>query len=181
MIRAQAIQLLARDLRARLSPVEREAELQELWATEGEGPLWSELPEALRGELQSGVEPTDPLNPRHDPLLDIHLARSFFGVTNEYLERRICALGVCEAVEGAVELLVPCPCCGYRSLGERGEYGICRVCFWEDDGMDELDRPSAANGMTLREARANFARWGAVAQAHRSHVLPDGPERYART
>lgn len=57
-----------------------------------------------------------------------------------------------------------CPCCDYVSLPERGQYIICRVCFWEDDGQDvnELDRPSGPNnGVTLRQARANFERFGA--------------------
>lgn len=30
--------------------------------------------------------------------------------------------------------LYQCPCCDYFSLDDRGEYGICSVCFWEDDG-----------------------------------------------
>src|SRR6266498_5684205 len=29
-----------------------------------------------------------------------------------------------------------CPCCDYVSLPERGQYLICHVCFWEDDGLD---------------------------------------------
>ncbi|MGF1495158.1 MAG: CPCC family cysteine-rich protein [Microcoleaceae cyanobacterium] len=38
------------------------------------------------------------------------------------------------------------------SLLERGNYLICEICFWEDDGqdIDELDMKSAANhGITL--------------------------------
>jgi hypothetical protein len=56
-----------------------------------------------------------------------------------------------------------CPCCDYVSLPERGNYLICPVCFWEDDGqdIDQLDEPSGPNHITLREGRANFERFGA--------------------
>lgn len=75
-----------------------------------------------------------------------------------------------------------CPCCGCRTLDERGVYDICPVCFWEDDAYlvvnngelkgvrvdndipDEalLDVPSGANdGLTLREGRKNYRKFGA--------------------
>ena len=31
-------------------------------------------------------------------------------------------------------LFYRCPCCGFRTLGTRGGFEICAVCFWEDDG-----------------------------------------------
>lgn len=56
-----------------------------------------------------------------------------------------------------------CPCCDYVSLPEHGNDLICPVCFWEDDGLDvdELDEYSPPNNTTLREGRANFAKYGA--------------------
>ena len=56
-----------------------------------------------------------------------------------------------------------CPCCDYYSLAERNAYRICPVCYWEDDGqdMDELDRVSGPNHITLREGRRNFREIGA--------------------
>jgi hypothetical protein len=67
-----------------------------------------------------------------------------------------------------------CPCCDYVSLAERGNYLICPVCFWEDDGVDvdRLDDPSGPNHMTLREGRANFARIGACDEKSVGHVCP---------
>lgn len=70
-----------------------------------------------------------------------------------------------------------CPCCDYITLPERGQYVICRVCFWEDDGLDlaELDEPSGANGgITLRQGRVNVVECGACEE----WVLPNvvGPE-----
>lgn len=56
-----------------------------------------------------------------------------------------------------------CPCCDYYSLEERNSYLICPVCYWEDDGqdMDELDRVSGPNHITLRQGRKNFVQLGA--------------------
>ena len=33
--------------------------------------------------------------------------------------------------------LFECPCCGERTLHERGGDEICSVCKWEDDGQDD--------------------------------------------
>lgn len=84
-----------------------------------------------------------------------------------------------------------CPCCGYRTLNERGAYDICPVCFWEDDAYivikdgaingvrfdrdvsDEelLDVPSGANhGLTLREGRDNYRRLGACEERMQMNV-----------
>ena len=57
-----------------------------------------------------------------------------------------------------------CPCCNYISLPERGDYLICLICFWENDGqdIDELDVSSGPNhDRTLREGRINFKTFGA--------------------
>lgn len=68
-----------------------------------------------------------------------------------------------------------CPCCDYISLAKRGNYLICPICFWEDDGQDtdELDEESGPNhGITLREGRANFRKFGACEEDMLQHVLP---------
>jgi hypothetical protein len=70
-----------------------------------------------------------------------------------------------------------CPCCDYISLPERGNYIICRICFWEDDGqdIDQLDVESGPNhGLTLRHGRANFAEFGACERKMLKHVIPKG-------
>jgi hypothetical protein len=71
------------------------------------------------------------------------------------------------------EPLHPCPCCDYFTLPARGDWDICPVCFWEDDGSDlaRPEMPSGCNhGLTLREARANVARLGACEEAMHPHV-----------
>lgn len=56
---------------------------------------------------------------------------------------------------------VACPCCGYPTLGERGAYEVCTICWWEDETTAFDTAPntiSAANHeYTLTQARANFA------------------------
>jgi Cysteine-rich CPCC len=60
------------------------------------------------------------------------------------------------------------------SLPERGNYLICAVCFWEDDGQDvnELGEESGPNhGITLRQGRANFKAFGACELGLVKHVI----------
>jgi hypothetical protein len=73
-----------------------------------------------------------------------------------------------------------CPCCGYLTLDSRGNYEICAVCFWEDDGQDDHDaevvRGGPNRGLSLAQARLNFAEFGA-SELRRLHnvrePLPD--------
>ncbi len=68
-----------------------------------------------------------------------------------------------------------CPCCGHPTLGERAGFEICPVCFWEDDGQDDVDahvERGGPNRGTLWEARANFLKFGACEKAARRHVRP---------
>jgi hypothetical protein len=68
--------------------------------------------------------------------------------------------------------LEQCPCCDFFTLDARGEYEICVICGWEDDGSD-LDRPdteSSPNRMTLREARHTFRQYGARKRAGLPHT-----------
>ncbi|MFF4227749.1 CPCC family cysteine-rich protein [Streptomyces sp. NPDC001820] len=59
-----------------------------------------------------------------------------------------------------------CPCCGFVTLGERGNYEICSVCFWEDDGQDDDDADRVRGGpngrLSLTELGATFMPWGPV-------------------
>lgn len=76
--------------------------------------------------------------------------------------------------------MIACPCCGYATLGERGGYEICPVCFWEDDGQDDVDAHIARGGPnrgTLWAARAYFLAFGACDPASRAHVRPPAEPR----
>ena len=61
----------------------------------------------------------------------------------------------------------PCPCCGcltFPAPKEEAMAYICPVCLWENDVFDPgEDDPSDENrGMTLRQGRENYRRYGAV-------------------
>ena len=58
----------------------------------------------------------------------------------------------------------PCPCCGYHTLSEEpGSYGICPVCYWEDDKFqrENPDYAGGANHISLNEGIANYRKFGA--------------------
>jgi hypothetical protein len=73
-----------------------------------------------------------------------------------------------------------CPCCGYKTLGERGAYEICDVCFWEDDGQDEVDADTVRGGpnrsLSLTQARKNYRTFGASDERRKAFVRPPLPE-----
>jgi hypothetical protein len=73
-----------------------------------------------------------------------------------------------------------CPCCGCRTLAERGGFEICAVCFWEDDGQDESDADTVRGGpngaLSLTQARRNFREFGACDCKSLEHVRKPKPE-----
>ncbi len=62
-----------------------------------------------------------------------------------------------------IVLLYDCPCCDYPTLASWGNYHICYLCWWEDDGQGENDPDEIVGGpngdYSLREARENFANY----------------------
>ena len=77
-------------------------------------------------------------------------------------------------------MLYPCPCCGFKTLGERGGFDICPVCYWEDDGQDDHDADVVRGGpnysLSLTKARENFREVGACEKKHIKNVRPPTPE-----
>jgi len=75
-----------------------------------------------------------------------------------------------------------CPCCRYLTLDTRGAHEICPVCFWQDDGQDDLDAVLVRGGpnkdLSLTQARRNFAAFGASAERHLDHVRPPRDEEH---
>ncbi|MEH6459987.1 CPCC family cysteine-rich protein [Chitinimonas sp. JJ19] len=181
MTRNEAIDLLVRQSLAKLSNDEREALLLDWWAIDASDPDYQKLPDVLREAIGRTGQPDNPGASLYDPLLQVALRSTYVGVLNSYLTDQVATLGCHEVVDGDMEELATCPCCGYRSLRERSVYEICRVCFWEDDGTTETDHVSSPNHMTLREARLNVQCFGAVTESARAHVLIDGRERFAST
>jgi cysteine-rich CPCC protein len=60
---------------------------------------------------------------------------------------------------------VRCLCCGSRTLTTPGVFELCPVCWWQDDGQDEVDADVVRGGpngiLSLTAARANFLACGA--------------------
>ncbi len=99
-------------------------------------------------------------------------------VTNNYLEQSLRSAGYEVSIFDLEPLLHACPICSFETLEKRGEYFICDVCFWEDDGISELEpeRYSGANRMTFSEAREHFRTNGTT----RNRSLPAYDDRQAR-
>jgi hypothetical protein len=176
--RNEAIELLVQRDLVGLSRVQREDILLNWWTIDSDDAEYCGLPGALKIELATREEASDPMSPICDPLLKIALEHKYVGVTNSYLTSQITLLEGGDLIEGDVEEMAICPCCGYRTLKSSGHYYICPVCFWEDDGTTEADRHSGPNHMTLSQAQQNFCRFGAVTERSRQLVLPDGRYRY---
>ena len=74
----------------------------------------------------------------------------------------------------------PCLCCGYltRWLEIHGTYDICEVCGWGDDHLQaaDPDRAGCANKMSLNQARANYAEYGAKSREALKWVRKPLPE-----
>lgn len=180
MLRSEAIELLVQHELGELGAKERETLLLDWWSIDADDPGFDTLPELLRAALKRSDSPDDPQSPLYEPLLRLALRHSFVGVVNSYLGRRLSTLGLSSEVDGVVEKLLECPCCGFLCLPRRGHYDICVVCFWEDDGTTDPSTFSGPNHMTLHDARRNFEQIGAMSEAARVHVLPDGSDRFVR-
>lgn len=76
----------------------------------------------------------------------------------------------------------PCPCCGEITIPNGGDATafICPHCFWEiDPFIQSEEEPSDQNhGMTLRQARENYATYGVCAEKLLS--LPHAPKEIWR-
>jgi hypothetical protein len=81
---------------------------------------------------------------------------------------------------GPPVLPLRCPCCGHKTLRERGGFEICPVCFWEDDGQDDHDADVVHGGpngrLSLTQARANYRRLGACEERFVKDVRPPRPD-----
>ena len=73
-----------------------------------------------------------------------------------------------------------CPCCGFKTLKGRGQFEVCPVCFWEDDGQDESESSEVRGGpngaLSLRQAQLNFFQYGVVDERFKERVRGPEPE-----
>lgn len=56
----------------------------------------------------------------------------------------------------------PCPCCNFLTKEFANDFEICPICFWQDDGQNDMDSDKIKGGpnkdYSLTEARQNFQR-----------------------
>lgn len=95
---------------------------------------------------------------------DAPLAASFFAsVISRAPQFSVGPHNLMADISIALSSRVHCPCCGYPTLEAGGEYEICELCNWEDDGQSDADADEVRGGpnaeYSLTEARRNFARY----------------------
>ncbi|KTC39575.1 MAG: CPCC family cysteine-rich protein [Pseudomonas sp.] len=163
-----AIDLLSAHRLPGLDAAARASHLLNWWGIDSDDLEFAALPPCLQQQLISQPEPPDDTqDPRYNALLLIALRAEYRGVTHLYLRRCLREAGLGDyIVSPGLEHREACPCCGYLTLGARGEYEICDLCNWEDDGSQALDVLSGPNHKTLGQAREHFAR-------HQDHLPLD--------
>jgi hypothetical protein len=178
LTRRAAIDEACRRQLANLDAGARSALLTDWWNIDEDDAEFHELPEELREEMRTGDPPSAALEARYELLLVIALRTRFKGVRNEYIAAQ---LRMDPAnIDGPPERLHPCPCCGYRTIEQAGEYDICPACYWEDDGTVALTDYSSPNHMTLGDAQAAFRALGAISAEMLRHVDDEASLKYLR-
>lgn len=161
MERKIAIEKLALINLKELSKEERIEQLEimplEDWTDNSE---WKNLPKKIRKEYKKGEFKDNPNSEKYDDVLLIWLKSKLQSVTNEYLENELNT----KIISGDPIQLESCPCCGARTIGNRSEYEICTVCWWEDDGQDnenaDIIMGGPNYGISLTQGRINFLKHG---------------------
>ncbi len=161
MERQQAIEEYSKIKLTELSQKERAEQLEvmilEDWSDMDE---WNSLPKSILKEFEYGEEIKNPQSEKYNSVLMIWLKYNLQSVTNEFLSEK---LNIDTIIGEPVEL-ESCPCCGYRTIGERGNYDICKVCWWEDDGQDNQHSEQVMGGpnygISLVMGRYNYLVYG---------------------
>lgn len=154
-----------------------------------------EIKPALREQLNITVQaqwhthtpPQDlkPGNPIYRPILLDEMKLRYRGYTNEYLKHLLKAqLGLeVDSVEGDLPDWLPCAVCNYRTFPALGTWLNCPVCGWNSDPMQEAlpSEPIGQNGISLEEARKNYAEHGIIKADVKSKVDPQAKHKYPKT
>lgn len=185
MERQRAIDTLARVELGILDPVRRR-ELLEQVRTEywEDDPMWDLLSPDLQRVVRSETSGLPPARDAHwDDVILLPLRMGWARATSTYLVEKLQAAGhpVVAVTGDPKNPGVACPCCGRLTIDIRGDYDICLVCWWEDDGRDNEDAQagSGPNRVSLIVGRANFIRYG-ISKPARPDLrrLQEPPEKY---
>ncbi|MBK1897372.1 CPCC family cysteine-rich protein [Chryseobacterium paridis] len=108
-----------------------------------------------------------------------YITDKYIGVKLSYIQEKIKNLYQLPInVNGIPKELFTCSCCSYKTILEKGNYQICKVCFWEDDGGNDGSKYSHVNHMTLNEAKDNFKNKGAILERFLKFVDSEGKLKY---
>jgi len=130
-------------------------------------------------EIELEIEDVTPEVGNYHARKSIEYRFSFY--TNSYLQTFLSKhLATTIEVKGKSRKLLPCVCCGYKTLRGIG-WEICNVCFWEDDGITELNKISGPNYMTLFEAKQNFQKFGVMYDDSQRNYDPDRMLQFEKT
>ncbi|MFT5619146.1 MAG: hypothetical protein ACI85I_002388 [Arenicella sp.] len=189
MQREEAIKIIIENQIKDLTKEERENILMDWWVSKDSdlefqnSPkiLKKEISESLKKEIEENDNYSNPIDKKYNPLILLGLYYDYRGVKNDYLENEILRIKEEKTiVVGEVEILEECPCCGYRTLDEKCDWDICKVCFWEDDCTTKLDKISGPNHITLREGQENFLKFGACDEKSLKFVNREGKLKYKK-
>jgi len=159
--RQQAIEKYSQIKLTELSQKERAEQLEvmtlEDWSDIEE---WNSLPKSVQKEFEDGEEIQNPELEKYDSVLMIWLKYSLQSISNKFLCQKLDI----ENIIGEPIELESCPCCGFKTIGERGNYEICTVCWWEDDGQDNQHSNKVMGGpnygISLVMGRYNYLIYG---------------------
>ncbi len=150
-------------------------------------PQWATIPFEVRSEIENQGEIEHPMDVRYDSLLTLWLQSRYAGARNEFLANRLQELGHdYQQVIGEPTSLLACPCCGVCTLGVRGDYEICPVCWWEDDGQDNHNANTVMGGpnyhLSLTRGRINYLSSG-ISDPSRDDLrkLKEPSDKYMRS
>ncbi len=166
-----------------LTVAEREDRIVELWYIDEKDEEFHLLSKELQQEIKINSDDSpnqeQAVDKRYDELLILVIMTDYYGIKNTFIIKELYHYtGEKVQLEEESELLLTCSCCGYKTLERRGEYIICNVCLWEDDGTKYRSTFSSCNGLTLKDAQENFRRYGVCEEKLLDSVDKERFEKY---
>jgi len=158
MQRIEAIKIVSQEQLKFLDKDARKSHILNWWVLDEDDIEFTILSKSLQAEILANEDfKEDPTDTKYDELIMLGLSAQYKGVRNEFIA--LCINSVMKqnhVVTSDVEKLYPCPCCSYCTLEVLGEYEICPLCSWEDDGTNIVEDYSGVNGTTLAQAKIDF-------------------------
>ncbi|CCK78790.1 CPCC family cysteine-rich protein [Desulfobacula toluolica] len=121
---------------------------------------WKSVPLWLQKQFKLGHMARGITYNQYNLIISVWLHDRLKAVSNDYLLKYLKNINIqTNCIEGNPPLLQSCPCCGYKTLSSLGNYDICIVCKWENNGYDNtygIDDMNNPNHSSLMESRFFF-------------------------